>query len=445
MRPFQKTALWLAFSFCLALVLGVTAARLGFNAYLNSAGFRQKIAAMAGRALKAQSEFQPLHLSGATIYTDGFAAQSTGGAFFSELSADQLRADFNWHGLLRRAWQIDQIDVQRLAVQFAPQRPETKPRPPDENVTKPVSAGWTLDLRQAVIHDSRWTWGGADATAGSLAGVALTLTPSAGAWLIAAEGGRLAQTGWPELRLDTARLRYQPPSLFISESTLHSGGGTVAATGEIDFSRQADLQIELTALDVAPLLTADWRARLTGKISAKIHLLAPFGEPGGTASRDLSLEGSAHLSDAQLTALPVLDQIATFTQTERFRQFALTRASLDFTRKSRQFSARNVVAESEGLLRVEGAFTVTDGRIDGTFQIGVTSASLQWLPGSQSRIFTVARGGYLWTPMRLTGPVDHPKEDLTPRLLTVAGGEVLKNVEGTVRETTKGVLDLLLH
>lgn len=442
MRHFQKTILWSALILAVVLVGGVIAVRLGFNAYLNSAAFRQKIAGLAGNAFHAEAEFQPLHLSGATIYTDGFAAHGTGAAFFSDLRADQLRADFNWHGLLHHTWQIDQIDVQRLAVRFAAERPTAPPGAPDEKVTAPASAGWTLDLRQAMIHDSRWTWGGEGVPAGAASGVALQLTPSGDAWRIGADGGTLTQTGWPELKIETAQLRYQPPSLFISASTLHSGSGTVAATGEIDFSRQADLQIELTTLDLAPMLAADWRARLTGKISGNVHLLAPLGD---SVTRDLALDGSVHLSDAQLTALPVLDQIASFTQTQRFRQFALTRASLDFTQKNGQLSARNVVAESEGLLRVEGACTVVAGQIDGTFQVGVTSASLQWLPGSQSRVFTMARGGYLWTSMRLTGPVDHPTEDLTPRLVTAAAGEVLKNVEGTVRETTKGVLDLLLH
>jgi hypothetical protein len=96
-------------------------------------------------------------------------------------------------------------------------------------------------------------------------------------------------------------------------------------------------------------------------------------------------------------------------------------------------------------MRIEGAFTVVGGQIDGTFQVGVTPSSLQWLPGSQERVFTVARAGYLWTPMRLTGAIEHPSEDLTPRLAAAASGAIIRNVEGTVRETAKGVLDLLLH
>jgi len=103
------------------------------------------------------------------------------------------------------------------------------------------------------------------------------------------------------------------------------------------------------------------------------------------------------------------------------------------------------VAEASGLLRVEGAFTVGKGEIVGDFKVGVTPSSLQWLPGSRARVFTESRDGYAWAPMRLTGPIDHPSEDLSPRLATAAAGEVIQGVESTVRETTKGVLEWLLR
>jgi hypothetical protein len=110
----------------------------------------------------------------------------------------------------------------------------------------------------------------------------------------------------------------------------------------------------------------------------------------------------------------------------------------------------NFAAESRGLLRLEGSFDVFGGAIDGQFQVGITPAALQWLPGSQERVFTVARGGYLWTPMRVTGPLDRPHEDLSGRLAVAAGGAVLETLEKTGRDAietgtdaAKSVLDLL--
>ncbi len=247
---------------------------------------------------------------------------------------------------------------------------------------------------------------------------ALKVTPSDDSWLIAVEGGKLRQTGWPEIGVESAHLRYREGMLYVTESRLQQGNGFAKVTGEIDLKKRLEMQVAVEGLDVTPLLTGDWRARLTGKLYGDATVHAGLGENKGP----VSISGSAHLAGGQLTALPVLDQIATFTQTQRFRTLALSTASLDFTQEGDRFTARHVIAETEGLIRVEGNFTLVAGQIDGAFEVGVTAASLQWLPGSQARVFTIARNGYYWAPLRLTGPVNSPTEDLTPRLAEAAAG-----------------------
>jgi hypothetical protein len=141
----------------------------------------------------------------------------------------------------------------------------------------------------------------------------------------------------------------------------------------------------------------------------------------------------------------VLDQLGVFAHTERFRQMELTRATASFSSEPGRLEVRNFVAEAEGLIRVEGDYTVRNGEIDGTFQVGLTPETLQWIPGSQDSIFTVSRDGYLWTPMRLTGPATHPVDDLTPRLIAAAGTGVIKGVQGTVEKAAQGILDFIAH
>src|SRR5581483_4074064 len=130
MQNFRRTTGWIALGAFSFIVLSIVLLRLGFSAYLNSSTFRKKISDMTAHALKANGDFQALHLAGSTIYSDGFLAQGTDAAFFSKLCADQLRADFNWRGLLRRAWQIDDFEVQRLEVNFAERQPAPQPREP---------------------------------------------------------------------------------------------------------------------------------------------------------------------------------------------------------------------------------------------------------------------------------------------------------------------------
>jgi hypothetical protein len=59
--------------------------------------------------------------------------------------------------------------------------------------------------------------------------------------------------------------------------------------------------------------------------------------------------------------------------------------------------------------------------IDGSFQLGLVPGTLAKIPGAESRVFQPGRLGLLWTPIRVTGTLSDPKEDLTMRLIDAAG------------------------
>ena len=57
----------------------------------------------------------------------------------------------------------------------------------------------------------------------------------------------------------------------------------------------------------------------------------------------------------------------------------------------------------------------------------------------------------MWTPVRLSGPLDSPGEDLSPRLVTAAKDAAIEKVGDTVqsavetgKEVIKGALDRLM-
>jgi hypothetical protein len=264
--------------------------------------------------------------------------------------------------------------------------------------------------------------------------------------VIEAEGGKVRQAGWPALDLENASMRWQNPTLYIKSSSLRNGAGELNVTGEIETRQSVNLQVRLTGVDVQPMLTPDWRERLSGNVAGQANVEANLGMGGmEEAGRSVTVSGSLALLNGRLTALPILDQIGMFTHTERFRELELTQASADFTRTAERLEIRNMVVESAGLIRVEGAYTIENGEIAGTFQVGLTPATLQWIPGSQEDIFTDSRDGYRWTSMRLSGPAEHPVDDLTPRLVAATGKAVIEGAEGTVEKAAKSALDMLLH
>jgi len=54
--------------------------------------------------------------------------------------------------------------------------------------------------------------------------------------------------------------------------------------------------------------------------------------------------------------------------------------------------------------------------VRGTIKLGLTRQSLDWLPNPEE-VFTQKRSGYLWTIVHLSGTIDEPKQDLSPRII----------------------------
>src|SRR5690606_25192581 len=139
-----------------------------------------------------------------------------------------------------------------------------------------------------------------------------------------------------------------------------------------------EMQARFAGLPVDGYLPDDWRARLTGRLSGHLEWKPLAGQP--------VVEGEGRLTDGTLSALPMLEKIAVVTRTDRFRSFRLHDASATIRQQGDRVEVRDLKVESTGLLKVEGAFSLRNGEVDGTVNLGVTPAALQWLPGARSRV-----------------------------------------------------------
>ncbi len=447
----MRLVIWTIATLCVLLTVGFFVVKAVANAYLRSDDFRRFVAQKAGQTMHADVELAPLHFSGANIFSDGLRAQGGRDAAFADLQLEQIRTEISLRRIFDKVWQVEQIDLQRLRVNLdgprsdRPVAPTANPLAAPQTESASSSPGWLpnrVEVGRAFIRDTQLLWPG-----GGLRGTAFEMQPHEGGWQIAGQGGRLEYGKLPPLDVSTLQLRYRAPSLFINSADLRQpGGGSVLATGEVNFERDLDLRLTLVNVDTVPYLSDDWRVRAKGLISGEVTVRSSLPAVGGPR-----IKGALKLTNGELTALPVLDQIAVFTRTQQFRRLTLTNASGDFDQQDGRLRVTKFIAESEGLIRMEGDFTVEAGLIDGAFRVGVTPASLQWLPGSQTKVFTESRGGYLWAPMRLSGPVNKPAEDLTPRLAAAAQGAVIEGVQNaageaikTGKDVLKGALDLLL-
>jgi len=429
---------------------------LWLNSYLHSDAFRALISQKTSALFHATGQYLPFRWTGFSVYSNGYQARGELDAPFRELQADQIRAEFQPQGVFRHAWQIDELTVQRLQVKFGRHDGMEVKSIVAGNVDRRDTAtisrttaseasrsSWIpdrLELRRTQIHDVNLSWSLPGQT-GSVRQVRATIEPEDSAWVVTGSGGQLRQAGWPVLNVDHVRLRYQPPELFITDGQLKlSESENVNISGQINFEPTPafDLQVKLNGVVITPFLPVDWRAKVKGVATGNARI---GGRPDDAET--LTATGKLSLASAQLEALPVLDRIALFTRTEQFRQFALQKASADFAWTKSKLTIQRLLLESEGLIRVEGGCVIEQGKLEGLFQVGVTPTSLRWLPGSQTRVFTVEHDGYVWTPVRVTGPLDDLKEDLSQRLIAAAGTEFYEGIKGTVEKGARDLFDLV--
>lgn len=431
--------------------------------YLRGDGFRRMADQKASEALHADGKFGPLQWQDTEAYSDLFDAVGHADSPLARLTAEQVRARLELGALWHRAWRVESINVGRLSATLAAEHPTPRESPP---VTETAPAGqpeassrrrepgffddWMpnrLEIGEVKVDDFSVAWNADRPNAtGKLTGARLTAKPlwlNNRAWQIDGTAGKLTQTHFPAVRVGSFSLRTSPDTLFITQVEGQvEDGGRIELSGkqELDRDRKLELIANFDGLPAAAYLPKDWRGRLKGVTHGTVFVT-------GSAAGDRRARGHVELRDGRLTALPLLDQLATFAGSERYRQAPLQKAHADFDWANGDLTVTNLLVESAGLLRLEGGFAVRNGQVDGTIQVGVARASMRWLAAVGAQVFDQPeRDGYLWTSVKLSGAADHPSEDLTPRLIAAVRDTALKKAQdGTnaVLDTAKSLLDLL--
>jgi len=139
-------------------------------------------------------------------------------------------------------------------------------------------------------------------------------------------------------------------------------------------------------------------------------------------------------------------------RTRQFRNLACDTATARFRKTGDNLELHQIKIVSKGLVSVEGDLSVDGETLNGLVQVGVTRATLSGIPGAESKVFTTERDGLLWAPVRISGTLRDPQEDLTQRLMDAAGQRILEAVPelgfgllrgagNAVKQTAEGALE----
>jgi hypothetical protein len=435
------------------VLLALTLGYAGLRAYLHSEGFRKFLSAEVSKAAQVVGSFSAFKWDGLAVETERFEA--TGEGMIASVGADQIGTEVGFGGFGKGAWELKQTRVSRVEVGLDfTKKNEPSPTLPDEvaKKVKKKQPGWVpseVELESLAIGELAIR---AETIEGEVAArgmkVRLEAASGKGAYQGEITGGTIAPAkDWlPEIRLEKVRGSFRNGTAYITSANLKAwDSGRIHGFGEwnSDTGTYA-LEGDLDGVKCDEVLNESWARRLTGDVSSTFSV--------NNISGKMVMNGDLTIRNGTLTALPMLDALAAYADTRRFRVIQLSESRTKWRYSQGEFIFTHFVMASEGLIRLEGNFSIKGRAIEGNFRLGLVPGTLSTIPGAETHVFLPGERGLLWAPIRISGTLDDPKEDLTDRLITAAGirmfdvipesGEkVLKFTKSMLGENPAGVID----
>ena len=277
--------------------------------------------------------------------------------------------------------------------------------------------------------------------------VLATPTSAANTWRLQTNGGQIRGPDIPNAELESIDFRWNPEEsqFFIAQASAAIMDGRLEIDGDVTLGDSSDLDVRanLTGVAMREVVPEDWTKRFTGELEIDAHISGDVDE--------MASQGDIKIHDGVLTALPVLDQLARYTGTDRFRRIALNRADAKFARKGETIVLTEIFLQSDGLARLEGNLSIDESKLDGEVYLGVVPGILKWLPpGSslESRIFKEERDGHRWTTVKVGGTLNDPSHDLDDQLVAAGIEEATDTIQkiledpGSAKDKADELIDM---
>lgn len=420
------------------LVVGAGVGYLGVRAYLHSDSFRKFLSAQLGAKAKVEGEFSPFYWDGLAVETEGYTG--TGEGLVSNVEISKIDTEIGFGGLSRGVWEVKSTRINRIEVALDTTKAD-EPAPIEPVIEKKKVArqqpGWVpkkLELESLEIGTVSVDLVTKDGPV-TAEGMGVRVLPQKGENAYEAEivGGQinLPKPWLPPLNLKRVSAVYRDGSAFLTKAEFGAWDkASVIAFGEWNFdSGLYGFEGEIDGVRCDEVLNENWAQRLSGDISTSYEL----SNHGGA----MVVSGELGIRNGTLTALPVLDALAAYADTRRFRILQLNEARTKWRYSEDGIFLTDLAMGSEGLIRIEGDITIRGEKLDGTFRLGLVPGTLANIPGAETHVFKPGSHGLLWAPLRITGTIDNPQEDLTDRLIDAAGLRMFEKLPETGEQVLK--------
>lgn len=415
----------LALAALLALCLLPFGVQWWVKRYVQSDSFRLMLSRKTSQALQVQGNYSPFRWTGNAVQVGSFEASGEGPLL--ELALRELRATVNFSSWRSEAWDVPEVAVQSAKLVLGKPSSLTAQAPEAASNTASSSPSWLSRWLPSQVKLGQLTIGDAQILGRDkqefLRDARLSLRyEDSGFWRALVFGGRSQPRGLPEIELESAELHLSRKRVDLSElQAKFLDGARLSAVGDWDDALgQVSLDARFHDLKADKVLRPDWRQRLLGTFGGEISLKA------SAKNQPWRWFGRIGMKEGTLQALPLLESIADYSRTERFRHLAISELACRFAQEDGRLRLTDILLRSEGLLSVKGTLLVEAGEvmenrlISGLLRVGVARDVLKWLPGAADIVFTESEEGYQWTSMNFGGTLGSPQEDLSPRLKEAA-------------------------
>jgi hypothetical protein len=241
----------------------------------------------------------------------------------------------------------------------------------------------------------------------------LVVTPHGRDFEYRANGGTLKDPFVPELAVRQVYLLITKKVFTLYQLDLNSGDGSIHGQGttEISGEKHADFAFNWNDVPVREWLPKTWSDNFAGVAAGDAHWT---GNDYRLAAA--TLIGAVRVKGGHVGNLKFLDTIAAVTRRNDLARLDLDVCGARFRWREGDCELKEIVIEQTGKFRIEGTVSFSDRSLGGTLEIGLSRNYLDWLPHPEE-VFSREAGGYLWTTTHLSGTLDSPQQDLSPRLV----------------------------
>ena len=406
----------------LAVVAGIALFNSRVTRYVESDAFRQEIEKQTAKGLHfPEGRYEQIRRTGFLSAESAGFRSDEGRKALRAIDAHGIRARFNPLGVFLRRWQLDvlNIDSGEVEVQLYEPKPEPSPARPWFHLFLPDR----VYLKRVDADPADVTWQFRNEKGGFFA-THLVITPHGRDFEYDATGGMLKMALIPDLPLRHTHLLITKTLLTLYRLDLASGEkgeGEIHAEGKAGTreDRSVDFKIAFEKVPVSDWLPASWKDHFSGAASGKVHWTG--SNPKLESSH---VQGTLAVRDGRVTSLPFLEKLASITREKSLEHLELNECAFELDWDSPKAEVKNIRIEDRGKFRIEGAITIREKSLGGAIELGMARKYLDWLPQPEE-VFSREKDGYLWTTVHLSGTIDKPEQDLSPRIV-----EALKESPG---------------